>query len=79
MKRLFSSDTALLEGFTVKEEDDDTATFTCKGKDGDGEPCPRVWNVDVNADGTLDRGIRNALLAHAKAHSGGFSKMRRIS
>lgn len=75
----FKTDAALQAAYKVTDEDDDTATFACQAKDEAGEGCTRVYNVDVNADGTLDRGIRNALLAHAKAHAGGFSKMRRIS
>ena len=82
MNRYIESDERLKAAFDVTEHKDDTGVelhFRCKHEEENGDKCPRAWAVDVNADGTIDTGIRNALLSHAKAHEGGNRKMRRIS
>lgn len=76
--QLWKKDDKLSDGFLIEEVGDELH-FKCKAKDESGEACQRSWAVDPNADGTIDVGIRNALLSHVKAHSGGFRKMRRLS
>lgn len=78
MRRLWNEDSLLKASFDARKEEDETVTFLCKAEK-DGEPCPGAWNVDVGKDGSIDPGSRMALLQHAKAHNGGFSKMRRVS
>jgi hypothetical protein len=39
---------------------------------------PKTWEVTLEADGSLDRGVRAALLQHAHAHFN-KPKMRRVS
>ena len=82
MNRYIESDAKLTEGFDVTEHETESGKeyhFRCKAQDDNGDRCPRAWAVDANLDGTIDTGIRNALLSHRKAHEGGFKKMRRIS
>jgi hypothetical protein len=79
-RRLFQSDVELQTKFAIElAADHESAQLHCKGVDEEGNVCAAAWEVEIESDGTLDVGVRNALLQHARYHNGGFSKMRRLS
>jgi hypothetical protein len=76
--RKWDVDSLLAASYDMKKDDDGTLLVECKAEK-DGEPCPYAWEIDLSPDGEMDKGSRNALLQHAKAHNGGFNRMRRVS
>jgi len=74
------TDVELAEHFAIVfAPGDQLCVVTCKHKDKEEEPCPASWELEVEEDGSITVGVRNALLSHGRAHCGGFRKMRRIS
>jgi hypothetical protein len=78
--RAIEKDDELRKHFVLTVADDrQTCQLQCIEKEPDGGPCPAAWEIELEDEGAVSTGVRNALLSHARSHSGGFRKMRRIS
>lgn len=79
-QKLLGNDVELNEHFEPKELKDAehadglTIQVTCRHckkkleETNDREHKPKAWELELSVDGGIDRGSRNALLAHAKSH-----------
>jgi hypothetical protein len=76
--RKWDADSLLAASYEMTKEADGTLHVACKAEKND-EPCPCAWDVDLEADGSMHKSVRTALVQHARAHNGGFSKMRRVA
>jgi hypothetical protein len=70
--RLLEADQELQAAFTVADQEANCFRFSCKR-------CPAAWDVDVDPGGLIRSGERNALLQHARVHTGQGARLRRVA